>query len=199
MANVEELLPDIEHIARVIAGDYPDIDWKDVRQHLCMFVLEKGDAFRVEGSGWGSRKILKKVAQQYCKDERASQNYLSPQYSYRPSDVSRILETAWTVEEILNTHVPEDATSIKPAADPMDLASDVREAYASLPEDLRKSIFTRYALGEIPNNASYERKKLNKAIKELTRILNTYRGSSLPRRRTAVSNAKASAIIAKGY
>ena len=199
MANVEELLPDIENIARVVASDYPDIDWRDVRQHLCLFVLEKKTAFKVEDSGWGAKKILKRVAQQFCKDERNQQNYLSAQYSYRPSDVTKILETAWSIAEITDTYVPEDAVSVKNDADPLDLASDVRQAYESLPDDLRASIFSRYALGEVPLNASYERKKLNKAVKELTRILNTYRGSRLPFRRRVISNAKANALISKGY
>lgn len=199
MVNLEELLPEIETLSRVVASDYPDIDWRDIRQHLCEFILIKGEAFKIEGSGWGAKKILKKVADQYCKDERTQQNYLSAQYSYRPSDVMKILETAWDLVEIDKTYVPEDAVSIKSASDPLDLAADVRQAYDSLNDDLRLSIFTRYALGVVPENASYERKKLNKAVKELTRILNGYRGKQLPTRRRVVSNSTATAIISKGY
>lgn len=199
MADLEELLPSIEKIARITASDYPDIDWRDVSQHLSLFVLEKGDSFRVEASGWGARKILKKVAQQFCKEERTQQNHLSSQYSYRPSDVTKILETAWSVETLDQTFVPEDAASIKNTNDPLDIASDIREAYDRLGSDLRISLFKRFALGEIPPNASYERKKLNKAVRELTRILNSYRGSGLPSRRVSISNHKANAIISKGY
>lgn len=209
MAELEELLPDIERIARNVSSDYPDIDWRDISQHLCVFILEKGDQLVWEGNGGSVLGILKKVSQQYCKDERTQQNYLSAQYSYRPSDVIKILESGFvkvvidekTRESILNnSHVPEDAVSIdNSSVDALDVASDVVDAYERLSLEYRNSLFKRYALGEIPVHASYERKKLNKAVKELTRILNSYKGKQLPTRRRVVSNSTATAMISKGY
>lgn len=209
MVNVEELLPDIERISRNVSSDYPDIDWRDIRQTLCLFILEKGDQLVWEGGGGSVLSILKKVAQQHCKDERTQQNYLSSQYSYKPSDVIKILESGFvrvvidekTRESIINnSYVPEDAVSIdNTSVDALDVATDVIDAYERLPLDQRNALFRRYALGEIPVHASYDRKKLNKAVKELTRILNGYKGRQLPSRRRVVSNSTATAIISKGY
>jgi hypothetical protein len=199
MADVEELLPVIEYISRNIASDYPDIDWQDVKGHLCVFVIEKGDQLVWQGRGGSVRKILKRVANSYCKQERTRNHYLSPQYSYRPSEVMKMLESAWTYEEIPYTHVPDDAVSLKSDVDSLDLASDIREAFDMLRADLQEAIFVRYALGVKPEHASYERKRLNRAVKELTRILNSYRGKDIPRRRRVISNSTAQAIISKSW
>jgi hypothetical protein len=197
---VEKLLPDIEDVARKVASDYPDVDWQDVRGELSLFVIEQGEYIKTKEDGGNPKWILREVAQQVCRKERSWQNHVSPQYSYRPSDVRKMLETAWSVEELENTYVPEDAESYKKGNDALDIASDIRLAYNKLPEEYKISIFKRYALGEVPDNASYERKKLNKSVNELTKIVNSYKGKAEPRfRRKALSNSTATAIISKGY
>lgn len=198
MADIEALLPLIEKISKQVSADYPDIDWQDVRGEICLFVLStKSLKSKDEGGnpGW----ILRRVGTNFCKKERVQQLYLSPQYSYRPSDVVKILETAWSSNTLDKTYVPEDAASLAGVSDPLDLASDIREAYDTLSGDLKKSIFMRYALGEIPEKNSYARKRLNQAVKELTQRLNGYRGKHIPVRRKAISNAESNAIISQTY
>lgn len=200
MADLEELMPVVEHISRMTASDYPDIEWEDVRQHLCLFILEKADALKYEGNGGSVKSILKKVAKDFCKKERAQQNFLSSQYSYRPSDVKKILESAFDQEGLDKTYVPEDARSVKSAMDEVEIASDVRDAFLRLAPDYQISLFMRYAMREVPAHASYERKRLNKAVNELTRILNSYRGRGpFVGRRTIVSNSTAQTIISKDW
>lgn len=197
---VEELLPLIEKVARQVASDYPDVSWEDIRGGLCIFVMENAKSIKTREEGGNPNWLLKRVAGTLCKEERAKQNYLSPQYAYRPSDVAKILETAFSVEHMDKTHVPEDAVSMKSGSDEVEVASDIRDAYNRLPSDLKVAIFTRYALGEIPDNASYERKKLNRAVKELTRLVNNYRGKGpFTGRRTVMSNASAHAVISRNY
>lgn len=197
---VTELLPLIERVSRQIASDYPDVEWEDIRSGLCIFVMQNANSIKLKEEGGNPNWLLKRVAGTLCKEERAQQHRVSVQYSYRPSDVSRILETAFSLEHIDQTHVPDDAVSLKSGFDAVEVALDIRDAYNRLNEDMRASIFKRYALGEIPDNASYERKKLNKAVKELSRILNSYRGKGpYTGRRTIVSNSAAHAIIANNY
>ena len=78
----------------------------------------------------------------------------------------------------------------------MEVASDVKAALKKLKPELREAIFRRYALGEVPDNASWQRKRLNNAINELTRKLNWYRGFD-PDRRKSTSNAGARARISE--
>lgn len=197
---VEELLPLIERVAKNVAADYPDVQWEDIRSGLCIFVMQNASSIKRREEGGNPNWLLKRVAGTLCKEERAQQHRVSVQYSYRPSDVSRILETAFSVEHLDQTHVPDDAVSLKSGNDPIEIALDIRDAYNRLSDDLKQTIFKRYALGEIPDNASYERKKLNKAVKELTRTLNSYRGRGpFTGRRTIISNSAAHAIIANNY
>lgn len=197
---VEDLLPLIEKVSKQVASDYPDISWEDIRGGLCIFVMENAKSIKTRDEGGNPNWLLKRVAGTLCKNERAQQNYLSPQYAYRPSDVSKILETAFSVEYMDKTHVPDDAISMKSGSDEVEVASDIRDAYNRLPSDLKIAIFTRFALGEIPDNASYERKKLNKAVKELTRLVNNYRGKGpFNGRRHVVTNASAHATISRNY
>lgn len=200
MTMVEELLPLIERVAKQVASDYPDVSWEDIRGGLCIFVIENEKSIKTREEGGNPNWLLKRVAGTLCKNERVGQLSLSPQYAYRPSDVSKILETAFSVEFIDKTHVPEDAVSMKSGTDEIEIASDIRDAYTRLPLDLKQTIFRRFALGEIPDNASYERKKLNKAVKELTRILNNYRGRGpFTGRRNVLSNSAAHAVISRNY
>jgi DNA-directed RNA polymerase specialized sigma24 family protein len=197
---VTELYPLIERVAKNIASDYPDVDWEDIRSGLCIFVMQNAESIKTREEGGNPNWLLKRVAGTLCKEERAQQHRVSVQYSYRPSDVSKILETAFSVESLDKTHVPEDAESMKSGADEIEVASDIRDAYNRLPDDLKVAIFTRYALGEVPDNASYERKKLNKAIRELTRIVNSYRGKGpFTATRRAISNSAAQSIIRNYY
>lgn len=197
---VTELYPLIERVAKNIASDYPDVEWEDIRSGLCIFVMQNANSIKTREEGGNPNWLLKRVAGTLCKEERAQQHRVSVQYSYKPSDVAKILETAFSVETLDKTHVPEDAESLKSGTDEIEIASDIRDAYNRLPFDMKVAIFSRYALGEIPDNASYERKKLNKAVKELTRIVNSYRGKGpFTGRRNVMSNSAAHAVISRNY
>lgn len=217
-ATYEDLAVDIDRIARDTARDYPDIDWEDVRQALALFVLENGNSIKMEEDGGNPRWILRRVAQTFCKDMRTQHMVLSPQYAYRPSEVKLILESAF-LDAPSSAFVPDDARSplsktfnlydpngnfsvesVDPfhEADFIEVSSDIKAALMRLKPDLRQAIFDRYVLMIVPTNNSWERKKLNKAINELTRKLNWYRGYDNTKRRTT-SNAGARAMIAHNY
>lgn len=239
-ATYEDLASDIDRVSRHVARDYPDIDWEDVRQELALFVVKNGKSIKLREFGGNPRRLLSLVANQYCKDQRTQHMTLSPQYAYRPSDVSLILETAY-LNRSSSDYVPDDArhplsktfnlydeghsfaTGHSAVAerenlsdeegeslgivvihqdsfhemDFSEVSSDVREAAKDLKPELKEAIFNRYVLGQVPDNNSYERKKLNKAVNELTRRLNWYRG--LPDRRRAMSNAASRAAVSEPY
>lgn len=223
-ATYEDLSDSIDRVARKTAQDWPDVDWEDVRQELVLFVLEHGSSIKLKDEGGNPVWLLGRVARTYCGKQRVQHLSLSTQYAYRPSDVKKILETAFDAIGITDTHIPLDARShlhgtvrvhINPDdksasvvdydpfkdVDAVEIASDVKAAYERLKPDERASIFRRYGLGEIPDNNSYERKKLNTAIKNLTHKLNTYRGRGpdAVRKRRAISNAGARASISEVY
>lgn len=216
-ATYEDLAEEINRVSYHVARDYPDIDWEDVRQQLALFVLENGKSIKLKEHGGNPRRLLTLVANEFCKDQRTQHMSLSPQYAYRPSDVMLILETAYSGDP-MSSYVPDDARhplsgtfnvwddqggwkSVK--ADPfhfidaVEVASDVKAVLRQLKPELREAIFDRYVQKIIPDNNSYARKKFNKAINELTRKLNWYRG--VPDRRRAMSNTAAQAVLSNTY
>lgn len=219
-STYEDLKDDIDRVAKSVARDYPDIEWEDLRQELVVFVLENGKSLKTREQGGSPRKILNLVAQAYSKKLRVQHLILSPQYSYRPSDVQLILETAWTGVSSAS-YVPDDARDplsntftihddqggfrvldLDPfhMPDAMEVASDVKRAFASIKKELQESLFKRYALNEVPDNASWERKRLNKAVNELTYRLNSYKGDVFdPQKRKKVSSAAARVRFSQNY
>lgn len=198
-ATYEDLKDDIDRVAKKVASDYPDMDWEDVRQELAVFVLTNGKSIKLREEGGNPRWLLTRVAQTYCKDQRTQHLTLSPQYAYKPSDVKEILEHAFTSEVVTKIDDFDDGREDLEGFDLIAVASDVKNAYDQLKVDLKIAIFKRYALKEIPERDSYDRKKLTQAIKELTRRLNTYKGGYSNPGRRAISNAGARARISEVY
>jgi DNA-directed RNA polymerase specialized sigma24 family protein len=219
MATYEDLATDIDRVAKNVASDYPDIDWEDLRQELALFVVENGPSIKMYDEGGNPRRLLNLVAQSYSKKLRTQHMSLTPQYAYRPSDIKQILETAF-LDTPATSYVPDDARSplsktfnlfdpnnnfsvaeVDPfhEADAIEIASDVKACLLKLKPELRRAIFDRYVVGIIPDNSSYERKRLNKAVNELTRKLNWYRGGSTGNTRKAISNAGARVRLSESY
>ena len=196
-ATYEDLERTIETVAKTVAKDYPDLEWQDVQQELALFVVQHGKSIKLREDGGNPRWLLERVAQTYAKKNRTQHLILTSQYAYRPSDVKKILETVFFPEQAENTHVPEDATSLD-QIDSLQISSDILAAYELLKIDMKEVLFRRYALNQVPSNETYERKKLNKAINELTYRLNTYRGATKNRRKV-LSNAGARAAISEVY
>lgn len=221
-ATYDDLAELIDRVAKNVANDYPDIDWEDVRQELVVFVLQNGKSIKLREDGGNPKWLLERVAQMYCKDQRAQHLTMSPQYAYKPSDVRKILEYAFDPNNYSQMEIPEDAkspveSSIKTIAiqdengqiqiiiqEPfhqavsIELASDVKAALQRIKPELRDTIFRRYVLGQQPSNETYERKKLNKAVNELTYKLNTYRGFKDGRRKV-MTNSASQASLSRVY
>lgn len=218
MLTYEEVARDIDIVAKQVARDYPDIDWQDLRQELVVFVLENAKSLKPRSEGGNPRRLLNLVAQSYSKKLRTQHMTLSPQYAYRPSEVKLILENAFFGPD-RTSFVPDDARSplsktftvydpdgafhtedIDPFhyPDAMEVASDVKAALKKLKPELREAIFERYVLMKVPDNSSWERKRLNNAINELTRKLNWYRGLDADRRKVT-TNAGSKVQISRNY
>jgi hypothetical protein len=215
----EELKDTVDLVSKVVARDYPDIDWQDLRQDVAVFVVENGKSIKPKSDGGNPKRVLMLVAQSAAKKYRTQHMILSPQYAYRPSDIKLILENAFLgpdkssyvpddarspLSRTFNTFDPNDSFSVEEVdpfhyTDYVEIASDVKATIKKLKYEHREALYERYVLGEIPSNASWERKRLNNAINELTRKLNWYRGSQLPDRRKVSSNASARMKISESY
>lgn len=220
-STFEDLKEMIDSVAKKVARDYPDVDWEDLRQQLVVFVLENGKSLKLRSEGGNPRKILTLVAESYSKKLRVQHLTLTPQYAYRPSDVMLILETCFNPDMVQAGYVPDDARdplsktfnvfddeksfAIKEQdyfhmADAMEVSSDVKRAFLLLKVELQEALLLRYGLGQVPDNSSWQRKRLNKAVNELTYRLNTYRGDVFDKKqRKSMRNAAARVRFSEGW
>lgn len=184
----------VAKISNSVARDFPGVDSQDISQHLFMTILENRSNFKNPDQS-GVTGALWRIAKDHARQLRSEALHLSVQYAYRPEDVRKILEHTFNREEWFDTHVPEDAKSIKDSADELDLQSDIKWAWSQLDIRDKQLVFQRYALKEELNDA--DRRKFNRAIEKLVDVVNTYPRPGHPRR--AMSNTRAQHIIGGTY
>lgn len=186
----------IRKAARFAAYDIPNVSEEDLFQDLWVYVLEHGQNLDPERSGIST--ILSRKAKSMALDQRKKDLYTSVQYTYRTSDVREILEDIYEYESWAEGFCPADAKSADGLGS-IDVRSDVSWALKQLPDQYFTAIELRYASGVTHGPDSRGRRQLNRAIKRLTDILNSYYRSSAmlghPGKRKAISNAQARAIL----
>lgn len=184
----------VAKIAQSVARDFPGTSSDDLSQQLYLTILENRSRFKNPDND-GVTGALWKIAKGYATLLRSEALHISPQYAYRPSDIKRILEHTFNRGEWFDTHVPEDAESIKDSADELDLQSDIKWGWSQLHIDEQRIVFRRFALKDELDGT--ERKRLSRAMENLTEIVNTYPRPGHPRR--AMTNARAGHVIGGSY
>lgn len=187
----------IKRTAGFVSRDFPDLEKEDLQQELYAFILKNHETLESPDKP-GSTVVLMKVAKQYAWNQRKEHLQLSPQYSYRTSDIKAILESVFDSRDWSNVQIPDDAKSEFNDVF-LEVNCDVKRAWESLGYAQRKVIFEKYALGQFPDGDT-ARKRLNRAIEKLTDNLNWYQKQ--PHRdyvgsRRTITNANARYILGK--
>lgn len=181
-------------VARFTASDFPDVEADDIEGKLLVFLAER-KMFARDPETDGYAYHLNRKAAYFAWEERKEHLCISPQYAYRTRDISALLENLFDHSRWSDAAVPEDARSFENshATDGIEMTSDLSWAFDRLPENYKRSIFSRYALGEVPARGSSEAKTLNRAKQRMAEILNTFHRTQHegPGARKAASNAQA--------
>lgn len=192
----------IEKISHKVARDFPDVEKEDLSQHLWQFVLEVKQRKTLEPHEDGAFSLLYIIARRYAWSMRKEHLTLSPQYSYRTSDVRRILETQFDHIDWDITYVPEDAQSLR-GDDSIEISAEIAWGLKRLRrrnERYYDAIIRRYRDGIIPDNNSNERKRMNKGIEMLAEILNWYyHPEDVIGARPIINNATARYLIKESW
>lgn len=194
LSTLEVFDDTVAKIATSVARSFPGIDSDDLSQHLYLTILQNRSHFKNPDDA-GVTGALWKIAKGYATQLRSEALHVSVQYSYSRDDISRILENTFNREEWYLTYVPEDAESLKDSADELDLQSDIKWGWSQLSAAEQMVIFERHGLKE--DLDATKRKRLSRAIDNLTEIVNTYPRPGHPRR--AMGNTKAQHIIGGSY
>jgi len=184
----------VKKTATFVSKDFPDVDSEDLFQDLMTYVLGNKTLKNPDGEHVPSG--LYKKAVRFAWEYRKQSLYITSQYSYRTSDVKKILETVFDYREWTVSHLPDDARSLSDD-DRLVVNSDVKRAYEALSTPYQQSIFRRYALKQIPANST-EKSRLGKAVEMLTDYINFFHSSSSHEgvgKRRVISNATANYII----
>jgi len=164
----DELKEDCRKVAESIVKDYPGIEAEyvyDQMQQNLRWIPEFDEL---------SAQFLWSVANLICREARAKGLFSSVQYDYRPSDVHKILETAF-LDDVDRRHVPDDARSMDDHDD-IEVMADVLWALDGMGWLDRERIESKYKFGVEPEG--YHRERLDEAVERLTERLNSYsRGS----------------------
>lgn len=182
--------------SRFVARDFPDVSSDDLFQDLMMYVLSNKNLRNPDGEHVASG--LYKRCVKFAWEYRKQSLYLTSQYSYRTSDVRKILETLFDYRDWTHSFLPDDARSLSDD-DRLVVNSDVKRAYETLSEIYQVSIFKRYALKQIPT-ATGDKERLRRAVERMADYLNFYksvtpRSHEGPGSRRVISNATARYII----
>lgn len=134
-----------------------------------------------------SRELIRSRVYHFLVSEErmAGASNLNDAFFYETDDVVKILEDAFPGD------TPEDE-------DGMAAAGDIRWAFTQLSHDYQYRILERFRHGIIRPHDSNERAQLNRAVRKLADILNTWNlsyGHEGPGARKVISNAQAQSAL----
>lgn len=198
--NVDELNEMIWKVAGRVASDFPDVEEEDLAQDLWEMMLKERSTHDKTHEGW-FHSFLTKRARKIAWDRRKEHLQWTSQYSYRNSDVRKILEHVFDKERWESMPIPADAKSED--RNRLDVAVDISWAFDKLSVGYQAIIKRKYVDHETFTTGA-EKSRFNKAVARLTDILNFYRGKVAesrqgPGHRKVISNAHAGYIIQEQY
>lgn len=180
--------------ASYVARSFPDVEYSDLYSELWLFVV--GSKTLVDPSRCST--ILEKRAKSIAHDMRKEHLHQTSQYSYMTDDVREILETAFSYSEWADGYVPASAWS-EDGMGPVEVRADVTWAMEHIYAGYQNVILARYRDKKEMAVGSAERKQLNRAVQQLTEVLNSYFRASHtnghPGKRRAISNANAAYLL----
>jgi len=182
---------DVNRTAAFVSGDFPDVEREDLTQHLFMKLLENQQYLKSPEER-GATTMLLWWAKAYAKSVRTEHLQLSPQYSYRTSDIRDILHVVFQQQDWESVEVPDDARSEFRDVF-LEINIDVKRAFEKLGEKQKLVIFEKYAMSIDPVDPA-GRKRLSRAIEALTDRVNFYQHAiddEFIGKRRVMSNAKA--------
>jgi hypothetical protein len=184
----------VSKTVRFVTKDFPDVEYDDLFQDVMAYVLGNRNLKNPDGAHVSTG--LYKKAVKFAWEYRKQSLYITSQYSYRTSDVKKILETLFDYREWTTSFIPDDAKSLS-EDDRLVVNSDIKKAFDSLSDEYKQTIYSRYALNILPESTNAKR-NLNRAIATLTDYINFYqwgRGTEGPGQRKPITNATANYII----
>jgi hypothetical protein len=190
MLNIEDNWGELEEWKDVIGltatrlyKEYSNLELDDIQSIVIVAALERKDKLDSDKGMSNVELILYKEGKRQCGREVSRNSAVVANYTYSTQDVRRILKGALLRSQQDLVDLPEHLQSLRPKhtrseANPMheidvlDVSIDVRESLKTLPAEDKEIIFSRYALGTVPERGSSDEKRLTRAVRKLTDEMN---------------------------
>lgn len=163
----------VDSISEEIAQDYPDITPREIAEAVWVKLLTLEAMLLVDPWDHGVPEFIRRESRDSAGGIRKRKMKQSAQYNYRPSDVSRIMETVFDRMDWPSGFTPRDAREgehDEMAA--IEVRLDACCAFRRLPEHLRGYLIQRYYDMEVPEAGSAEDIKLRWTIDRITDRMN---------------------------
>lgn len=160
--NLPHIYGAIQDAARNACRKWAMKDWEDIANTVFEYVWKRdqnGDFDSVGHDSESFYKSIKRYTQQAVNEERVDYMYFSGAYLYpRPAILNMLDQLAWG-------DTPESLSLVETRV-------DVQNAYNRLSENYKLALFSRYALGVVPEPSSAERRTLSRAVDRFMDYLN---------------------------
>jgi DNA-directed RNA polymerase specialized sigma24 family protein len=167
-SRLDDWIEETSKIAKSFCRTYISIDWEDLRQELCVWLVEKWEPLCEHNrSDQYIRECLSNTAKNYCAREMGTARHFSDQHVYTNEEARKAVE-AWFAGTY--DYVPEGAESVR-GDDDITVACDVGLAFNKLTENSQNILRAKYF-----ENDSFEgpreRQALKRAVDILTKKMN---------------------------
>ena len=152
----------IDRQARKVCRKFGYRDWEDIAQSVKLEVWEKAQKGQLDDITEGTPlfySVISKYTAARLNKELAAYMYFKGAYLYpRPAILNMLDQLAWG-------DTPESLSLVETRV-------DVQNAYKRLSENYKLALFSRYALGVVPEPSSAERRTLSRAVDRFMDYLN---------------------------
>ena len=160
--NAAHVYGAIQDAARNACRKWAMNDWEDIANNVFerVWKMDKnGDFDAVGHDSEDFYKSIKRYTQKAVNDERVDYMYFKGAYLYpRPAILALLDKLAWG-------ETPESLSLVETRV-------DIHRAYDRLSDNYKLALFSRYALGVVPEPSSAERRTLSRAVDRFMDFLN---------------------------
>lgn len=186
----------VKQVARNVARDSRFVEIEDLEQELYLFVLQRGESLPLpQDANFSLKPLLTGHARMWAFRQRQAHFIISNQFSYRTSEVKKILSEVFDKSTWEGSSDSEESMEDRVAS-----FSDVAWAIDRLEKKERDLLISIFRDGNMPSSTSKEYNGMQSAVIKLTNILNHYTRADEwegPGRRTAMSNSSANSVLSR--
>lgn len=168
----------VARVAKKVARNFPEVEEEDLYQDLFLLITESKLEKQSDDFAFRTLELAANdIAWRYRRKSLAGNG----QYLYRPMDVRKIVseylfnQEYWKKSIVIDEMVARSGDRVSVTLDFEDrvaVFSDMAKAFEQLPDSYQDIIERVFRDGEVLDNNSSERKRLDRAIDRMTDYLN---------------------------